>query len=248
MSNVPYNLLEGERPDLSFKLNPDHSEEKITIIVVHKDCPEYLNICLQTLTVASSNNNYEIIVVDNASGRRSQDFLDQLEKDGVKVVRNQENLWWSKAANLGVKAASKNSKYFVFLHHDICILNPSWLDVLIQASVSRKSGLVGVKLRKYEMGDHIAQFVDESCMLVTRECWNDAGPFNEEFPLEGPGFLFTILANKTGHNPIAIDQKAMYVHHFKIFAVDYNEYTRMNEKAKIELPKHLTRIQEKFGN
>jgi hypothetical protein len=35
------------------------------MITVHYEAPEYLNICSQTITVISSKDNYEIIVVDN---------------------------------------------------------------------------------------------------------------------------------------------------------------------------------------
>ena len=73
--NIPHNPLEGERPELSINLH-DGSEEQVSVIVVHRDRPEYLNICLQSIAVTSFNNNYEIIVVDNASGKDSQEYLD----------------------------------------------------------------------------------------------------------------------------------------------------------------------------
>jgi GT2 family glycosyltransferase len=99
-------------------------EDSISIVIVNKDKPEYLNICLQSIAVNSSNNNYEIIVVDNASGPETQTFLDDLEKD-VKVVRNDKNLYFSAAANLGFRHANKNSKYVIFMHYDVVILNPA---------------------------------------------------------------------------------------------------------------------------
>ena len=46
MSEItPHNPLEGERPELTLDLN-DGSEEHIAIVIVHKDRPEYLNICV----------------------------------------------------------------------------------------------------------------------------------------------------------------------------------------------------------
>ena len=83
-SQMPYNPLEGDRPELSVKLH-ENTDEHVSIIVVHKDRPEYLNICLQSIAVTSFNNNYEIIVVDNGSGQESQDFLDEIDGE-VKVV------------------------------------------------------------------------------------------------------------------------------------------------------------------
>jgi GT2 family glycosyltransferase len=241
----PYhNPLEGSRAEMVFNLEEQGSEERVSVIVIHKDRPEYLNITLQTIAVCSINNNFELIVVDNGSGQRSQDFLDQLEEDGVKVVRNNENVWWAKAANQGVKVASKSSRYFVFLHHDIIIQNPAWLDLMINVSDSSKSGLVGTRMRTYEINNQRYPFIDESCMLVSRECWQDAGPFEEELPQEGAPFIFTYKANRRGHAPQCIDQKVTpCVHHYRIFALDFNEHERLAEAARVTLPKLIAEIQ-----
>ena len=64
MSNYLHNPLEGNKPELVFNLN-ESVHEAISIVIVHKDRPEYLNICLQSIAVNSANNSYEIIVVDN---------------------------------------------------------------------------------------------------------------------------------------------------------------------------------------
>ena len=64
MVDIPHNPLEGDKPELNLSLQ-SNSEEQISIVIVHKDRPEYLNICLQSIAVTSVNNNYEIIVVDN---------------------------------------------------------------------------------------------------------------------------------------------------------------------------------------
>jgi len=239
-----YNPLEGDRSELIFDGSGQNSEERISIIVVHKDRPEYLNICLQTITITSLANNYELIVVDNGSGQRTQDYLSDLEEDGVKVIRNNENVYWSQAANQGAKAASADSKYLVFMHHDINVINPAWLDLMVNVSESAKSGIVGMNLRRYEMSGQQIPFVDESCMLVSRECWNDVGPFPEELKQEGAPFYFTFKASRMGYNPQAIDQKhTPCVHHYRIFALDYSEFERFCETARMTLPNLITDLQ-----
>ena len=89
MLESAHNPLEGDRPEMSIKLH-QNTDDHVSIIVVHKDRPEYLNICLQSIAVTSFNNNYEIIVVDNGSGKESQEFLKDIEGE-VKVVRNEKN-------------------------------------------------------------------------------------------------------------------------------------------------------------
>jgi len=245
---APYNPLEGERPEFSFKLQEQGSEERISIIVVHHNRPEYLNLCLLTITLASLNNNFELIVVDNGSEQESQNFLKELEEDGVKVIRNSENRFWAKAANQGAKAAHKDSKYLVFMHHDVIVLNPAWLDLMINVSESQKSGVVGLQIGNYEVNGQRMGFVHENCMLVTRECWNDCGPFAEELPQEGSPFLFNVAATRAGYNPLTIDQRRTpCVHHWGVFSLNYNEYERLADEAQRIMPKLYNDLQVRFA-
>lgn len=234
--NVPHNPLEGERPELVLNLH-DGSEEQVSIIIVHKDRPEYLNICLQSIAVTSYNNNYEIVVVDNGSGKESQDFLDDIASQGVKVVRNERNMYWGPAANRGVAAADKRSKYLIFMHCDVVILNPAWLDLLINVSESQNAGFVGVELQSYYLQQQKVDFIQEWLMLTTRDCWNDAGPFPEELPQIGPSFVFTVKAQQAGHKPQVM--RNPIAHHYRIFSLDINEYERLTEQAMVTIPKLL---------
>jgi GT2 family glycosyltransferase len=232
MKNIPHNPLEGERPELTLDLQ-SNSEEQVSIIIVHKDRPEYLNICLQSIAVTSINNNYEIIVVDNNSGQDSQDFLDDI-KDEVTVIRNKENLFWSGAANKGAAAANKNSKYLIFLHSDVVITNPAWIDLLVNVSESSDSGLVGLELQSYYLQNQKVDFIQEWCYLVTKECWNVVGPFDERLPQVGSPFIFTVEAQTKGFKPQVM--KNIIAHHYRIFSLDINEYERLIEKAMVTIP------------
>lgn len=241
MAELVHNPLEGERPEMSIKLH-ENSEEHISIIVVHKDRPEYLNICLQSIAVTSFNNNYEIIVVDNASGKESQEFLNEIEGE-VKVVRNEKNMYWSAAANKGVQAADKNSKYFVFMHCDVVVLNPAWLDLLINVSEAQNSGFVGIDSQSYMMGGKKVEFLQEHVLLMTREAWNDVGPWPEQLPQVGHSFVMTLKAQNLGHKPQIM--KNPIVHHYRIFSLDISEYERMTEQAMATLPKLMSDIQSR---
>jgi GT2 family glycosyltransferase len=239
LTPAPYNPLEGERPDLVMKLH-DGSQEQVSIIVVHKDRPEYLNICLQSIAILSLNNNYELIVVDNGSGQETQDFLDDIENE-VRVIRNKENLYWSAAANKGVEAANPNSKYFIFLHCDVVVLNPAWLDLLINVSMAGDAGLVGLEMQTYYLQSQQIDFVRELCMLLSRECWNDIGPFDERLPQIGASFIMTMKGQRKGYKPQIM--KNPIAHHYGIFALNINEHERLVEQAMANIPKILREIQ-----
>lgn len=241
MAANAHNPLEGDRPEMTVKLH-ENSDDHISIIVVHKDRPEYLNICLQSIAVTSFNNNYEIIVVDNGSGKETQDFLKEIESE-VKIVRNEKNIYWSAACNKGVQAADKNSKYFIFLHCDIVVLNPAWLDLLINVAEAQKSGFVGIETQSYMMGNQKVDFLQDHITLMTREAWNDIGPWPEQLPQIGPSFILTIRAQQKGHKPQIM--KNPIVHHYKIFSMDISEYERMTEQAMTTLPKLMTDVYSK---
>jgi GT2 family glycosyltransferase len=241
--NQPFNPLEspGEKPTLTVNLH-DGSNEQVSIIVVHHDRPEYLNICLQSIHAMSNLNNYETIVVDNASGQETQEYLDILQAEGIKVVRNKKNEFWSKAANQGVAVADPNSKYFIFLHADTVILDPAWIDVLINISEGRGCGIVGTSIHSYYIQKQQVNFVQECCMLITRQCLEDIGPWPEELPLVGMAFIMTYRAQHKGHNPQAIGNNI--VHHYKAFSMDPSEYERMCEQAMGSVGKLMAQAQK----
>ena len=238
-ANAAWNPLEGERPELNINLH-DGTDEQVSIIVVHKDRPAHLNICLQSIAVTSFNNNYEIIVVDNASDKESQDFLDDIEGE-VKVIRNEKNLYWSAAANKGAAAADKKSKYLVFMHCDVVITNPAWLDLLTAICESQKAGLVGLEMQSYFMQQKKVDFIREWMMMYTRECWEECGPWPERLPMIGPSFIATLKAQHHGYKPQVM--KNPIAHHYKIFSLDINEFERLTEAAMVTLPQLLRDVQ-----
>jgi GT2 family glycosyltransferase len=240
MSITPHSPLDGDRPELSIPLH-DGTEEQISIVVVHNNEPEHLNICLQSITIASNNNNYELIVVDNGSEQESQDFLDDIEADGVKVIRNQENIYWSAAANKGAAAASRNSKYIVFMHYDVVVLNPSWLDLLINISESQGAGMVGLELSQYYLQNQKVDFVSEWCVLFTKESFREIGPWPETLPQIGNSFIMTMKAQTKGLKPQVM--RNAVAHHYHKFALDVNQFEIFTEKAMREIPKLMREIQ-----
>ena len=133
----------------------------IIIRVVKNSTHQILSYCLQ------HNNNIEIIVVDNNSGKDSQAFLDDIQGQ-VKVIRNDKNLFWSAACNKGAEAASKSSKYIIFMHQDVAITNFNWIDLMINVSESSNAGIVGVETQSYMIGNQKIDFIttDEPELLL----------------------------------------------------------------------------------
>ena len=228
--------------EVRIDLSKANVQDSVSIVIVNKDKPEYLNIALQSIAVNSINNNYEIIVVDNNSGTDTLAFLDDLEKD-IKVVRNDKNLYFSAAANLGFRHADKNSKYIIFLHSDVVILNPAWIDLIINVSEANKSGFVGVESGSYFIGNQKAEFVQEWCLLVTRECFEKIHGFPEQLPLVGNSFIATLRAQQEGFKPQVM--KNNIIHHYKIFNIDVNTFEKLSEEAMGLMPKIVSQTQSR---
>ena len=161
----------------------------------------------------------------------------------VKVVRNEKNLYWSAAANKGVQAADKNSKYLIFMHCDVVVENPAWIDLLINVSEAQQSGYVGVDTQSYLMGGEKFEFLQEYLILTTREAWEDIGPWPEKLPQVGHSFILTLKAKNFGHKPQIM--KNQIVHHYRIFSLDISEFERLTEQAMVTLPRLMTDVQSR---
>lgn len=238
----PHNPLESPEggPEMTIDLN-DGTQEQVSIIVVHHNQPEYLNICLQSIYLMSNLNNYEVIVVDNNSDQETQDYLDAIEEEGVKVIRNSENKYWSAACNLAVAASDPMSKYFIFMHADTVVTNASWIDLLVGISHGNGSGIVGTELKSYFIQKQRMDFVQEWCMLMTRECWDDVGPWPEDLPMVGHSFIMTLKSQMRGHKPQTTGNNI--VHHYKAFVMDPSEYEKLSEKAMAAVPRLMHEAQ-----
>jgi GT2 family glycosyltransferase len=244
MSNTTsyvHNPLEGNKPELIINLN-ESVNEAISVIIVHKDRPEYLNICLQSIAVNSANNSYEIIVVDNNSGPTTQSFLQDIEND-VKVVRNNKNLYWSAAINAGIKAANPNTKYFIFMHSDVVILNPSWMDLFVNVCESNNSGMVGLETSSYYINSQKIDFIQEWCLMMTRSAITKVGNWPEQLPMIGHSFIMTVKAQIHGLKPQIM--KNNMAHHYRIFGMDVNDYEKMSEEAASLLPRIYQQAQSR---
>ena len=113
----------------------------ISIIIVSWNAKGYLLKCLSSLRY--QKNPTEIIVVDNASADGSPEAVAR-DYPQVQLIRNRENLGFSRANNIGIKAAQGN--YLAFVNSDVVVL-PNCMEVLIDfLAAHRDVGMVGPKI------------------------------------------------------------------------------------------------------
>lgn len=156
---------------------------------------------------------YELIIVDNGSD--DPDVLtlfEQLKNAGqARVLRDDGDFNFSRLMNRGF--AEAKGELLLSLNNDIEIVDPLWLDELVNVVNTPGTGIAaplllypdgrvqhaGLILGVAKACEHVFRFADPrdlsptrrkasavtgACMLITREAWEKAGPFDEEvFPI-----------------------------------------------------------------
>lgn len=98
----------------------------LSIIIISYNTKKTTQNCLKSIYESLQNVelNYEIIVIDNASTDGSVKILEgyvDSKPDNFKLIKNDANLGFAKANNLGVKKAAGD--YILLLNSDIVVLD-----------------------------------------------------------------------------------------------------------------------------
>lgn len=102
---------------------------EVSVIIVNWNGAQYLARCLEAIK-AQTFQNYELIVIDNASSDGSVDNLENHWPD-TQVVRLEENIGFARANNLGARLA--RGKWLALLNND-AFPAPDWLKSIIEAA------------------------------------------------------------------------------------------------------------------
>lgn len=132
----------------------------VSVIIPSKDNPKVLFHCLDSLLERTrTHSSCEIIIVDNGSREENQravrDKAESLNRDlanreGHVALTRCTYLYqpmefnFSRMCNLGAERAE--GRLLLFLNDDMEIVQPDWLDRMIEKAVLSRTGAVGVKL------------------------------------------------------------------------------------------------------
>lgn len=171
------------------------------IIIPVWNQPEITKECIDSV---EENTSYphKLIIIDNASGRETKEFLEGLErKPGPKIclIRNRRNEGFIKAINNGI--ARSEAEFVCILNNDT-VVTRGWLAEMVKlfgldpkiGIVNPSSNSLGQKLPKAqrpdERGSEIKNqsglFVETGsafgfCMLMRRALFGEIGRFDEVY-------------------------------------------------------------------
>ncbi|OGJ42071.1 hypothetical protein A3B60_02315 [Candidatus Peregrinibacteria bacterium RIFCSPLOWO2_01_FULL_39_12] len=148
---------------------------KVSIIIIHYNTPQYLQTCFDAI-LQQTYQNIEIIFIDNNSpasssegvanketsalgGHPDKSGLEFIKKkygnvSSVKIVANEENIGFARAANQGIRMAIENTEnpadYVVITNPDI-IYTPSYFEIIIERmGKDPKIAAITGKVYKYD--------------------------------------------------------------------------------------------------
>ena len=146
---------------------------------------------------------FDLYIVDNASNDGSVDFIEECQKkySNIKLIKNSENLGYSKGNNIGLKEAlKKDYEYIGFLNNDI-LFTPDWLvdtiksfelDEQLGALSPRNNEKTKLNANNYLAGykKYLSKFSAPlkyvvtpffSCVIFKRKVIDEIGFFDENF-------------------------------------------------------------------
>lgn len=132
-----------------YRIRYHHNYEPlVSIIIPTRDQLFFLKRCVESLLEKTSYQNYEVIIVDNNSEDPDAmtwlDALEQMNDPKVRILRNPGAFNFSSMNNLAAHHAQ--GEYLLLLNNDVAIIDPGWLEAMLNHALRPEVGIVGAKL------------------------------------------------------------------------------------------------------
>lgn len=160
LSKFDSSISRKEAKGLRFP-QPSQSPEVSIIIPAYNKLVYTLN-CLKSIC-QNTDGDYEVIVVDDASGDDTYPVLSKIEN--LRLLKNKRNAGFIESCNRGAKTSK--GKYILFLNNDTMVTK-GWLPPLLEIIKREDVGAVGSKL----------VYPDGTLQEAGGIIWNDGSGWN----------------------------------------------------------------------
>jgi len=116
-------------------------EPKVSILIPTKNNQALLGECLRSLEYNTNYRNFEIIILDNNSNKKTKSYLSSLP---YQVILFEEEFNFSLINNIALEKSTGD--YILFLNDDTESIEPNWLSEMISICQQNDVGAVGAKL------------------------------------------------------------------------------------------------------
>jgi len=120
------------------------SHPLISIVIPTKDKTDLLARCLASIESMSTYRKYEVLIVDNGSEEESSKRYFREIAGRHKVLSYPHPFNWAAINNFASRHASGTA--LLFLNNDVEVIEPSWLEAMLEHAQRKDVGVVGAKL------------------------------------------------------------------------------------------------------
>jgi GT2 family glycosyltransferase len=281
--NVLYPYIKTDRKlskDLKQLLNKIYNtnldlkieRKPFSIIIVSYNSSDTIKECVQSVLDSYLLENDEIIIVDNNSKDNTVEIVESFGDSRIKIIKNSENLGYSKAINQGVEL-SKNS-YLVFLNPDTVVISKDWLNRFYKELKDKHVAMVGpvsdIAMYKNSLSGYILpslQFLDLGryekflkyiyndyredttllsgfCIGISKERFLEFGKFDENLILGFDDFDFSLKAQEKNLKQYVLPSVLISHKNHKSFEKDIRKANYLN---KLSLYNFLKKLIKRYG-
>jgi len=246
--------------------------EPFSIIIVSYNSSDTIEECVQSVLDSYLLENDEIIIVDNNSKDNTVEIVESFNDSRIKIIKNLENLGYSKAINQGVEL-SKNS-YLVFLNPDAAVISKDWLNRFYKGLQDKHVAMVGpvsdIAMYKNSLSNYILpnlRFLDLKryekflkyiynqyhedvtllsgfCIGISKERFLEFGKFDENLILGFDDFDFSLKAQEKNLKQYVLPSVLIAHKNHKSFEKDTKKANYLN---KLSLYNFLKKLIKKYG-
>lgn len=199
--------------------------------------------------------NFELIIVDNGSTDGTVEYIESLKYNNIKLIKNSENLGFSKGNNQAIKIAE--GEFIGFLNNDI-LLYPNWFEECEKVFSVNNAGFVSpreiIPDMLYDFDQNYISYFKSlhydsncdisykncsfSCVITKKNILDKIGLFNENYyPAYFEDDDMKCRAIELGLE-LYVANKACFYHHNAITGKNNNYNFEKNKKLFWETYKY----------
>lgn len=157
-------------------------EYTICFVILHYNVVKETKNCVKSIMYNLQDENYSIIIVDNASPNKSGETLKRYYEgnERVCVIINKENLGFAKGNNIGYQYAARqlHSDFICILNNDTLIKQRDYFDIIKKEYRESNFGVLGPQIilkngqinpLYYAFPDR--EFFEEELRIHKRDLW-----------------------------------------------------------------------------